>query len=79
MNSITISQLKVNPSKVISDSFGSPISVMRRNKVEAYVLGKDLYHQMVSFIENSIDQQSVRETDFTKGISIEEVAKELGI
>lgn len=79
MNSISISQLKINPSKAISEALDSPIAVENRNKVQAYLLGKDLYEKIVSYIENLTDNKAVEETDFKKGKDFESVAKRLGI
>ena len=79
MNTISISQLKINPSKAIGEASDYPIAVENRNKVEAYLLGKDLYEKIVSFIEDSIDKKAVEETDFKKGKDFEKIAKELNI
>lgn len=79
MNTISISQLKVNPSKAIGEALDYPVAVENRNKVEAYLLGKDLYEKIVSFIEDSIDRKAVEDADFKKGKDFEKVAKELNI
>ncbi|KKQ55339.1 MAG: hypothetical protein US74_C0034G0004 [Parcubacteria group bacterium GW2011_GWA2_38_13] len=57
MNSISISQLKINPSKAISEALDYPIAVENRNKIEGYLLGKDLYEKIVAFIEDNIDRK----------------------
>lgn len=79
MNTISISQLKINPSKAIEEALDYPVAVENRNKVEAYLLGKDLYEKIVSFMEDSIDKKAVEETDFKKGKDFEKIAKELNI
>ncbi len=79
MNTISISQLKINPSKAIGEALDYPIAVENRNKVEAYLLGKDLYEKIVSFMEDFIDRKAIDETDFKKGKDFEKVAKELNI
>lgn len=79
MNTISISQLKINPSKAIGEALDYPIAVENRNKVEAYLLGKDLYEKIVSFMEDSIDKKAAEETDFKKGKDFEKIAKELNI
>jgi hypothetical protein len=79
MNSISISQLKINPSKAIEEALYYPLAVENRNKVEGYLLGKDLYEKIVSYIEDNIDRRAVEITDFKKGKSFEKVAKELNI
>ncbi len=79
MNAISISQLKVNPSAVISQATDYPIAGENRNKVQAYLVGKNLYEKMVSFIEDYVDAAAVKRADRTKSRDFEEVAKELGI
>ncbi len=79
MNTISISQLKINPSKAIDQALDFPIAVENRNKIKAYILGKDLYEKIVSYIENFIDRKAVGEADFKKGKDFETVAKGLGI
>ncbi len=79
MNTISISQLKINPSKAISEALDFPLAVENRNKIEAYLLGKDLYEKIVSYIEDFIDRKAVEETDFKKGKDFETVAKGLQI
>lgn len=79
MGSISVSQLKTSPSKAISEASDYPVAVERRNKVKAYLIGKELYEKIVFFIENYIDKTTIEKTDFEKGRDFEEVAKELGI
>ncbi|MEK7633932.1 MAG: prevent-host-death protein [Patescibacteria group bacterium] len=79
MNTISISQLKINPSKAIGEALYYPLAVENRNKIKGYLLGKDLYEKIVSFIEDSIDRRAVETTDFKKGKDFEKVAKELNI
>ncbi|HJZ24436.1 hypothetical protein A3H80_03070 [Candidatus Roizmanbacteria bacterium RIFCSPLOWO2_02_FULL_37_19] len=79
MNSISISQLKINPSKAISEALDFPLAVVNRNKVEAYLIGKDLYEIIISHIEDTIDRKAVEKTDFNKGRDFETIAKELDV
>jgi PHD/YefM family antitoxin component YafN of YafNO toxin-antitoxin module len=79
MDSLSISQLKTHPSKAISQATDYPVAVESRNKVKAYLIGKELYEKIVCFIEDYIDKAAVKKTDFRKGKDFEEVAKELGI
>lgn len=77
MNSISISQLKINPSKAIKESLDFPLAVENRNKVEAYLVGRDLYERIVSYIEDFIDNQAIKDTDFSKGRDFEDITSEL--
>ncbi len=79
MNSFSISQLKTFPSKIIVEATDYPVAVESRNKVKAYLIGKELYEKIVYFIEDYIDKAAVGKADFRKGKDFEEVAKELGI
>ncbi len=79
MNTISISQLKINPSKAIGEALYYPLAVENRNKIEGYLLGKDLYEKIVSFIEDNIDRRAVETTDFKKGEDFDKVLKELNI
>jgi prevent-host-death family protein len=79
MTQVSISQLKTNPAKVINSSEDAPVEIQKRSRTQAYLVGKDLYESIVSYIEDFIDKKAVEETDFSKGKNFEEVAKDLGI
>lgn len=79
MNTISISDLKTNPSKAIGFASDYPLAIENRNKVKAYLVGKDLYEKIVSYIENTIDKKAVEEEDFKKGEDFEAVAAKLDI
>lgn len=79
MDTISISDLKTNPSKAINFATDFPLAIQNRNKVKAYLLGKDLYEKIVSYIENMVDKKAVEDTDFKKGKDFEEVAKKLNL
>lgn len=63
----------------INNALDFPLAVESRNKVQAYILGKDLYEMIVSYIEDASDRKAVEETDFGKGRDLETIAEELGI
>jgi len=69
----------MHPAKIISAAFDYPVAIESRNKVKAYLIGKELYEKIVSYIEDYIDKDVVLKNDFNKGRDFEEVAKELGI
>ena len=75
MNTTSISQLKVNPSAIISMAADYPVAVENRNKVQAYVIGKLLYEKMIAMLEDKIDRQAIADADFSKGKDFETVAK----
>lgn len=69
----------MRPSKVISQASDYPLEVRSRNKVKAYLVGKELYEKIVAYIEDHIDKTAVKKTNFSKGKDFEKVAQELGI
>ena len=81
MDSITISisQLKAHPSKAISQAEDYPLVVKKRDKIRAYLLGKELFEKIISYLEDYIDKKAVEETDFRKGRGFDKVAKELDL
>ena len=79
MTTTSISQLKANPSAVISQAADYPVAVENRNKVQGYVLGKNLYEAMVTFIEDYIDNRAFKNADFSKRRKAEDVFRDLGL
>jgi PHD/YefM family antitoxin component YafN of YafNO toxin-antitoxin module len=79
MNSINISQLKTSPSKIINQAYDYPVAIEKRNKIQAYLVGKSLYEKIISYLENYIDKKAVGKTNFTKGKDFEKVCREIGI
>lgn len=79
MNTISISQLKINPSKAISAALEYPLAVENRSKIKAYLIGKDLYDKLASYLEDMIDAKAIQETDFGKGADFEKVAHDLSV
>ena len=79
MTSVSISKLKENPSKAINTARDYPLAIENRNRVEAYLIGKDLYEKIVEFIEDYIDIQAVKNADYESARDFEEIAKELGL
>lgn len=79
MNNISISQLKVNPSKFIDLAGDYPVAVEKRNKIQAYLVGKNLFEKIVDYLENYIDQKAIEQTDFKKGRDFEKIAAQLRI
>ncbi|MBL7159505.1 type II toxin-antitoxin system Phd/YefM family antitoxin [Candidatus Microgenomates bacterium] len=79
MDSVSVSELKINPSRVIKQALDYPVAVEKRNQVKAYLLGKELYEKIVTYIEDYLDRKTTKETDFSKGKDFEKVAQELGI
>jgi len=79
VTNVSISDLKTSPAKVIAASKDYPVAIQKRGKTQAYVVGKDLFEKIITFVEDYIDRKALEETDFGKGRDFEEVAAELGI
>ena len=79
MPTISISQLKIRPSEAIREAADYPVAIQKRNKTTAYLIGKDLFENLVSYIEDLSDRRAVVQTDFKKGKNFQKVAEELGI
>lgn len=79
MHNISISQMKVNPSRFISLANDYPVAVDKRNKIQAYLVGKDLFEKIVSYLENYSDQKAISQTNFKKGRDFEKIASQLDI
>lgn len=79
MNTISISQLKMNPSAVIAQATDYPVAVENRSTVTAYVVGKRLFEKLTGYLEDKLDIAAVVKADFSKGKDFEVVAHNLGI
>lgn len=79
MNTVSISQLKIRPARVIAAAADYPVAVQSRNQTKAYLIGQKLYEKLVLFVEDRIDREAVKNTDFKKGKNFEKIASELGI
>jgi len=79
MNSISVSQLKTNPSQFILQANDYPIPIEKRNKIEAYLIGSVLFDKIVGYLEDKEDQEAVKTVDFNKGRKLKTLSTELGI
>jgi len=79
MNTISVSQLKTHPSKAIDYALDYPLAIKKRNQVKAYLIGKGLYEKIISLLEDHLDVQAIKNTDFSKGKDFEKVASDLGL
>lgn len=79
MTTISVSQLKTNPSAVITQAADYPVAIENRNTVTAYMIGKTLFEKILKFLENQEDVRAAKTANFSKGRAFEDVAGELGI
>lgn len=50
--SVSISELKKNPSSLLSQASGSPIAVLNHNKPAAYLIPADTYEALMDMIDD---------------------------
>jgi len=79
MTSVSISQLKANPSAVLLSADDYPVAVQKRNKTAGYVVGKDLFEKMILFLENVEDKKTIESINLNDKEDFEKFANELGI
>ena len=79
MTTVSISQLKINPAKVIAAAGDYPIAVQNRNQTEGYVVGRELFEKIERYIEDFIDRKMIERTDSSKRKDLKEVTKKLGL
>ena len=83
MDSVSISQLKMNPAAVFLAAQDYPVAVDSRNQTTGYVVGKKLFDKLIEYIEDAEDVKAVKKMmksgEIGKGRDFEEFAKELGI
>ena len=49
---VSVSELKKNPSGVMSDAGGMPVAVLNHNRVMGYMVPADLYEQMIERLDD---------------------------
>ncbi len=79
MTTISVSELKTNPAKAILQAIDYPVAIEKRSDIKAYLIGRDLYEKIIAYLEDLVDIEAVRATDFSKGRDFEKVAKRLNI
>ena len=79
MTNLNISDLKTNPSSAIALSEDFPVGILNRNDIKAYLIGKELFEQLINYLEDSIDANTIRNTNFNKGQDFETFANKLGL
>jgi len=81
-NTISISQLKMNPSAAIAQAMDYPLEVISRGKSQAYLVGKQLFEKIMDYMEDQEDiatVKSIKPEEYKEARDFEEFARELGI
>ncbi len=74
---VSVSELKKNPSSLIEQSEGEPIAILNHNKPTAYLIPADTYEMMVEQIEDYHWGLIVKEHQHEKESAIEVTLDEL--
>lgn len=81
-NTISISQLKMNPAAAIAQAVDYPLEVISRGKSQAYLVGKQLFEKIMDYMEDQEDiatVKSIKPEEYKEARDFEEFARELGI
>jgi|SaaInlStandDraft_1057018.scaffolds.fasta_scaffold14745_4 antitoxin StbD len=72
---VSITELKANPNKVLAESEGAPVAVLSRNSPKAYFVPADLYHEMLEIIEDQYwnDLIKERKSEASVRVSLDEL------
>ena len=75
--SVSISELKKNPSALIEQSNGEPIAILNHNKPTAYLIPAETYEALLEKIENYQLGIIVKERQYEKKSAVEVTIDEL--
>lgn len=83
MDSVSISQLKMNPAAVFLAAQDYPVAVDSRNQTTGYVVGKKLFEKIIEKLEDWEDRKAIdsaiKSGELENATDFEEFARELGI
>lgn len=81
-NTISISQLKMNPAVAIAQASDYPLEVLNKGKSQAYLVSKKLFENIVEYLEDLEDNRAIDDAiksgDLEKGTDFDEFVKTLG-
>lgn len=82
-DTISISDLKINPTAAIAQASDYPLEVVSRGKSQAYLIGKNLFEALLNRLEDvqdkKIAQAALENGDLSAASDFEEFARDLGI
>ena len=68
--SVSISDLKKNPSRIINQSEGAPVAILNHNKPSAYLIPADAFEALMEKLEDYELSQVVKEREHEPSIKI---------
>ncbi|MCE7898246.1 MAG: prevent-host-death protein [bacterium] len=81
-NTISISELKINPAAAIAQATDYPLQVLSKGKGKAYLIGKQLFEKLIERLEDYDDAalvKSIKPEEYKNARNFEEVARDLGL
>jgi len=68
--SVSISDLKKNPSRIINESEGAPVAILNHNKPSAYIIPADAFEALMEKLEDYELSQVVKEREREPSVKI---------
>lgn len=68
--SVSISDLKKNPTRVINQSEGEPVAILNHNKPSAYLIPADAFEALMEKLENYELSRVVKERENEPSIKV---------
>lgn len=68
--SVSISDLKKNPSRIINESEGAPVAILNHNKPSAYLIPAEAFEALMEKLEDYELSQVVKEREHEPSVKI---------
>jgi len=68
--SVSISDLKKNPSRIINQSEGAPVAILNHNKPSAYIIPADAFEALMERLENYELSRIVQEREHEPSVKV---------
>jgi len=68
---VSVSELKKNPSAVMSNAEGRPVAVLNHNRVMGYMVPAELYEAMMDRLDDLDLVQIIKSRQHEKGIPVD--------
>ena len=68
--SVSISELKKNPSRIIHQSEGAPVAILNHNKPSAYIIPADAFEALMERLEDYELSRIVQEREHEPSVKV---------
>ena len=68
--SVSISDLKKNPTRIINQSEGEPVAILNHNKPSAYIIPADAFEALMEKLEDYELSQVVKEREHEPSVKV---------